>query len=208
MGHFHEPDFKCMAHPIFTGAAGVLKYACGKGCSGQTDLGVLSIVRSASRMLVVVLSLMLFDLAHADDTASGSRLSLQLGPSTFHFQPDPEHNNDTWLTGLELESAERWLVGAVYFRNSFYQHSGYIYAGKRWFPDVLPENVYVKLTGGLLLGYNEPYDNKIPLNHRDGIGLGVLPAVGYQFERANVQLVLLGTAGLMVTFAVDLLKPD
>lgn len=157
-------------------------------------------------MLVIVLSITLFDLAHADDT--GSRLSLQLGPRIYHYDPDPEHNNDTWLTGLELESAERWLAGAVSFRNSFHQRSSYIYFGKRWFPDVLPEDVYVKLTGGLLLGYKEPYENKIPLNHRDGIGFGVLPAVGYQFERANVQLVLLGTAGLMVTLGVDLLKLD
>lgn len=163
-------------------------------------------MKTASRMLAVVLSIMSFKLVHADDAGRGSRLSLQLGPSTYHYQPDPEHNNDTWLTGLELESSDRWLAGAVYFRNSFYQHSSYIYAGKRWFPDVLPENAYLKLTGGLLLGYREPYENKIPVNHREGIGLGILPAVGYQFERANVQLVLLGTAGLMMTFGVDLLN--
>ncbi|HUF19744.1 MAG TPA: sn-glycerol-3-phosphate transporter [Burkholderiales bacterium] len=146
--------------------------------------------------------------AHAGEQGNGGRLVFHLAPAVYHYRHDPRHNNYPWLMGLEYESRNNWLGGAAYFRNSFDQPSNYLYLGKRWFPDFLPENVYVKVTGGILLGYKEPYENKVPLNNRKGIAPGVLPAIGYQFKRASIQLVPLGAAGLMLTLGVDLLKLD
>jgi hypothetical protein len=40
----------------------------------------------------------------------------------------------------------------------------------------------------------------------NGFGLAILPAIGYQHRRANAQLVILGTAGLMLTFGYDFWK--
>jgi hypothetical protein len=179
----------------------------------QTNSGILiegspDIMNPTGRALLLFLALAPFGLAHAQEPGNGSRLVFQLGPAVYHYRHDPEHNNYPRLMGLEWESRNNWLGGAAYFRNSFDQPSNYLYLGKRWFPDFLPENVYVKVTGGILLGYKEPYENKIPLNHRKGIAPGVLPAIGYQFERANIQLVPLGAAGLMLTIGVDLLKLD
>jgi hypothetical protein len=159
------------------------------------------------RAVCIMLTLIPLAVAYADEPKNHGRLMFQLGPYAHHFGYDPEHNNYPWMLGLEWESRNNWLAGAAYFRNSFNQPSRYIYVGKQWFPDFLPENVYLKLTAGILLGYKEPYEETIPFNHRKGIAPGVLPAIGYQFERANIQLVPFADAGLILTFGIDLLSP-
>jgi hypothetical protein len=59
--------------------------------------------------------------------------------------------------------------------------------------------------GPTVYHYNkDPEHSKIPLNHRRGIAPALLPAVGYQMERSRVQVVPLGTAGLLLTFGVSL----
>ena len=136
--------------------------------------------------------------------ADSGTLTLKFGPGVHHWRNDPDHNNRSLLVGASWEFPSRWSVGGAFFRNSFHQPSQYLYMGKRWFPDSLPDAVYVKVTAGVLLGYKEPYNRKVPLNHARGIAPAVLPALGYQYKRTNVQLIPLGTAGLMMTFGVDL----
>ena len=75
---------------------------------------------------------------------------VQTSVYTKHFSPDPEHNNNQDLIGLEYHDRSGWLVGGATFRNSFRQRSYYAYAGKRFDSDMYP--VYFKLTGGLLEG--------------------------------------------------------
>ena len=130
---------------------------------------------------------------------------LQVGPYVYHLSHDARHNNEPWLVGVEWESASRWELGASFFKNSFYQPCVYIYGGKRWFLRSEDQGFYLKLTGGPLYGYKEPYENKVPVND-NGIGLAIIPAVGYQYKRANAQLVILGSAGLMLSFGYDFWK--
>ncbi|HWH49138.1 MAG TPA: hypothetical protein VN664_15155, partial [Burkholderiales bacterium] len=61
---------------------------------------------------------------------------------------------------------------------------------------------YFKITGGPLYGYKGAYEDKIPLNS-NGVGLAIIPGVGYQYQRASAQLVILGTAAVMLTFGYD-----
>ena len=143
--------------------------------------------------------------AHADVFADGDHVMLQAGPYVYHRNYDPNHNNEPRLVGVEWESASRWELGASYFKNSFYQPCMYIYAGRRWFLRSPDNGLYFKLSGGPLYGYKEPYEDKIPVND-NGFGLAILPAIGYQHRRANAQLVILGTAGLMLTFGYDFWK--
>ena len=65
---------------------------------------------------------------------------------TRHFSPDPDHNNNQDLLGLERNEASGLVYGAATFRNSFSQRSYYVYAGKRY--DMTDYPVYLKLTGG------------------------------------------------------------
>jgi hypothetical protein len=156
------------------------------------------------------LALLTVGSARAGLFEEGDILMVQVAPDAIHFDPSPEHADWSWLVGLEWQSPSRWLVGASYFNNSFDQKCQYYYFGKSWPLDFISDNdffknLYFKLTGGILLGYKEPYENKIPFNH-NGVAPGAVPGLGYKYGDFNVQLNLLGGAGLMFTFGYDLFK--
>ena len=159
---------------------------------------------------LVVLAPLMMGSAHANLFEEGDILMIQAAPDAIHFNSSPEHADYSWLIGVEWQSPSRWLVGASYFNNSFDQKCQYYYFGKSWPLDSISDNqyfknMYFKLTGGVLLGYKEPYEDKIPLNN-NGIAPGIVPGLGYKFGDFNVQINLLGGAGLMFTFGYDLIK--
>lgn len=122
---------------------------------------------------------------------------------TDHFSSDPEHTNQQKLASVELHNPQRWLAGAAWFKNSFDQPTWYWYIGRE-FPFWQPtENLTfrAKLTGGLLRGYQDEYRDKIPLNRHE-IAPAALPSLGVQWERFESDLIVFGTAGLMVTAGV------
>ncbi|MGO2390869.1 MAG: hypothetical protein ACTH69_02105 [Halomonas sp.] len=122
---------------------------------------------------------------------------------TRHFSPDPEHNNHQNLISIELHNPDRWLAGAAWFKNSYEQPTWYFYAGREFpvwqFSQGL--NVRAKITGGLLHGYKGEYRDKIPLNHLE-VAPAVLPSIGMQWGRFESDLIIFGTAGMMVTAGV------
>ena len=140
--------------------------------------------------------------SHADVFAEDDHLQLFFGPYLVHYDYSPDHNNYPWFVGVEWESKSRWEVGAAYFRNSFYQPSGYVYGGKRFIYGTEDSHLFARITLGALLGYVKPFDNKIPIN-ANGIGLGIVPAVGYKYKRTSVQCAFLGFSGLMFTVGYD-----
>jgi hypothetical protein len=115
---------------------------------------------------------------------------------TRHYSPDPDHNNQQDLLGLERNLASGALLGVATFRNSFRQRSYYAYVGKRYQSSDYP--VYLKLSGGLLQGYKGEYRNKIPLN-RLGIAPVIIPSVGVHYGPIGAEVVLLGTNAAMIT---------
>ena len=149
--------------------------------------------------------------AHAELFQQGNTLMIQAAPATIHFHPDPEHADFSWMLGLEWQAPSRWLAGAAYFNNSFDQKCQYLYFGKSWSLDFISDrplfkdHLYVKLTGGVVLGYKGRYEDKIPFNH-NGIAPGLIPALGYQYGDFNIQANLLGDAGLMFTLGYNLLQ--
>jgi len=155
-----------------------------------------------SRMAAWLSLLDCIPVSHADVLASDDRVMLELGAYVYHVQDNNDHNQWPRLLGLEYESGSHWLGGAAVFKNSYYQNAAYVYAGRRWFLDAINEHLYVKLTAGLVYGYKEPYEDKLPVNN-NGYGLGIAPALGYQFGRANAQIVFLGVAAAAFTFGYD-----
>ncbi len=135
----------------------------------------------------------------------GDVLMVQGAPGVIHYHHDSEHADYSWLIGAEWQSPSHWLVGASYFNNSFNQKCQYFYFGKSWPLESIDNNLYFKLSGGVLLGYKEPYENKIPYNN-NGVAPGVVPALGYRFGDFNVQINLLGTAAVAFTVGYDLFK--
>ena len=116
---------------------------------------------------------------------------------TKHWDPDPEHVNNSKLLGIEFETTNRWFYGFAYFDNSFGQPSQYLFAGYSW-PLFNRDWAYFRLTGGLLHGYKEPYEDKIPLNDL-GIAPAIVPAFGLRYKRVFTELQILGTAAITVT---------
>ncbi|HIJ86811.1 MAG TPA: hypothetical protein HPP97_03900 [Desulfuromonadales bacterium] len=141
--------------------------------------------------------------ANADFFAEDDRVTVIFGPITYHYSPDTEHNPFPWFAAIEWESASRWELGGALFKNSFYQSCGYLYGGKLWTVGSPDEHIFFKLTAGALVGYVKPYDQKIPAN-ADGLGLAIIPAVGYKYQRVSTQFVILGTSGFMWTLGYDL----
>ena len=116
---------------------------------------------------------------------------------TTHYDPKPEHVNHQNMLGFELETGEKQVYGLAIFDNSFGQNSEYLYTGKKWH-NFRSERMYFKLTGGLLHGYKEPYENKIPLND-----LGIAPALvltlGYQHKGLVIEFSQLGLSAGIIT---------
>ncbi len=116
---------------------------------------------------------------------------------TTHYDPKPEHVNHQNMLGFELETKGKQVYGLAIFDNSFGQNSEYLYTGKKWH-NFRSERMYFKLTGGLLHGYKEPYENKIPLNE-----LGIAPALvltlGYQHKGLVIEFSQLGLSAGIIT---------
>ena len=60
------------------------------------------------------------------------------------------------------------------------------------------EDAYFKITGGLLHGYKEPYEDKIPMNQL-GIAPAIVPTFGVKYKRVFTELQILGTAAITWT---------
>ena len=116
---------------------------------------------------------------------------------TKHWSPDPEHVNNSKLLNIEFETRSEWIYGLAHFDNSFGQPSQLLYAGRSW--SLFNKDwAYFKLSGGLIHGYKEPYDNKIPLN---GLGIApvIIPTLGLKHKRVFTELQILGAAAITVT---------
>ena len=136
------------------------------------------------------------------------RFYLQTSVYTKHFSSNPDHVNDQKLINLEWRLNQRWLegqwlVGAAVFDSSFGQDSQYVYGGLLWRPFETAQPLYFKLTAGIIHGYRGKFQSKIPLNS-SGVAPGILPSMGYCINRFCSELVIFGTAGLMVTVGATL----
>jgi len=123
-------------------------------------------------------------------------------PYTFHFSSDPDHE-PVYAIGLERQRSDKWLFGGTYFSNSFGQPSVYLYVGQRYGKLFDVDQLFAQWSAGLLYGYKEPYEDKVPLNY-NGFSPGAVFSLGWQFTREfSVQANLLGTAALMIQLSID-----
>ena len=149
-----------------------------------------------SRLTTALLCLLLAVTARADEEAPADwdvgewRVAFSL--YTKHFDPDPDHVNDQNLVAVEAGFNNDWLAGIAVFDNSFGQNSQFLYAGYSW-PIMRSDYWYVKLMGGLLHGYKEPYEDKIPLNGL-GVAPAIVPALGFRYRRVFAEANLGGLA--------------
>lgn len=122
--------------------------------------------------------------------------SIQASFYTRHFDPEPDHVNDQSLLAIEAGFTNQWVAGLALFDNSFGQETEFLYMARRW-PLFRSEHWYTKLMGGLMHGYEEPYEDKIPFNGL-GVAPAIVPALGYRYNYFVGELHLGGLA--VVTF--------
>ncbi len=131
------------------------------------------------------------------------RFYLETSLYTKHFNSDPNHDDHQNLILFEWNITEQWLFGASVFDNSFGQSSQYVYGGYRFRPFETLQPLYFKISAGIVHGYSGEYQNKIPLNS-SGFAPVIVPSVGYCINRFCSELVIFGTAGMLLTFGVTI----
>ena len=151
--------------------------------------------------------------ARAQWIAPGDQLRISYGPSAWHFSGAANHVRYNHLVSGELLSkrwtlwgAERSLAGLALFDNSFGQFSQYLYVGQEWdLAKFAGGDLFVNATFGLLHGYKEPYEDKIPFN-RFGIAPVIIPTLGWRYRHASVFASVLGANGFLfgASWAFDL----
>lgn len=138
--------------------------------------------------------------AEADD-----RHFVIASPYTMHYSDNEEDGGHdyVWLLGFERERENGWLTGLAYFSNSFGQPCVYYYPwGKTYTNFASVDGLFVKWNAGIVYGYVEPYENKVPFNYR-GFTPALFPSIGYRAKNDfQTQINLLGNAGLMLQFSV------
>ena len=140
------------------------------------------------------------DTASEADESSGWKISgwnIQTSLYTKHWDADPDHTNHQKLIGPELVFENNYLVGLAIFRNSFDQPSQFLYIGKTW-RLFRTDWFYFKLVGGLLHGYKEPFEDKIPFNGL-GVAPAILPSFGIRYKRVMLEAQIAGTAAITIT---------
>ena len=123
---------------------------------------------------------------------------LTFSPFTYHFSK--EWHTDVLLVGLERHREDNWLWGGALFRNSFGQPSGTVYVGYQWSNLFGVSALYFKLVGGVMYGYVDEYEDKVPFNH-NGFSPIILPGIGYRLTPKDaLQVIALGGNALMFSY--------
>jgi hypothetical protein len=146
---------------------------------------------------IIILLMLLMSAAGSAHAMDIVEWRFQTSLYTKHWDPDPDHVNNSNLLNIEFETSNRWIYGFAWFDNSFGQPSQYLYAGYKW-PLFNKDWFYFSLSGGFLHGYKEPYEDKIPANQL-GIAPAIVPAFGLKYKRVFTQVQILGTAAVTVT---------
>ncbi len=133
------------------------------------------------------------------EAQKGLNTEITLSPYTYHYSHNPLHR-PVFAASLEIYASSTRFCGFSLFRNSFGQPSGYVYIGKR-FDNLLGQpRLFGKVTAGVLYGYVEPYEDKVPLNW-NGFSPGIVPVLGYKIdEHQSLQVNILGAAALMFSY--------
>jgi hypothetical protein len=138
----------------------------------------------------------------AQNLPAGDQIRIAYAPKAFHFRHEAEHVDWNHIVALEwvmprhaFWGAQRTHLGVSVFDNSYGQFSQSVYAGLEWdWTRAWGGEVFLSLSAGLIHGYKEPYEDKLPLNNALGVGLVLVPAIGWQHGALGLAAGLTGSA--------------
>ncbi len=119
------------------------------------------------------------------------------GGGYMHFRTKDEYVGEHWFVGVERHHKPDAMIGLSVFDNSFGQLSQYLYYGKTWHPWQKHPGFRVKLTGGLVHGYEGEHHDTSPIYWGDAWSIGVVPGIGYQKGALGLDLAFLSASGLL-----------
>ena len=140
---------------------------------------------------------------HASEPWRTDGFFLATSVYTHHYNYDPAHNNTQNLILGEWNITEQWLAGAASLHNSFNQPTHYVYGGYRFRPLQNLQPFYLKISAGIIHGYKDEYQDKIPFNS-SGYAPVIIPTLGYCLNRVCSELVFFGAAGVMATLGATI----
>ena len=124
---------------------------------------------------------------------------ISLGTYT-HFNSKPEHENDKIILNYDYFYSNNNFYGLALFNNSFGQFSQYIYKGHKF--DSKFNKIHIEISYGILHGYKDKYQDRIPINTEEGFGIALIPSVYYTKNKNHFfALSLMGSAGLILSYA-------
>ncbi|MBT8108703.1 MAG: hypothetical protein KJP17_10735 [Gammaproteobacteria bacterium] len=127
---------------------------------------------------------------------------MQAGTYT-HYGDSEDYEGPPLFIGVEYYSDDLPMLGFSIFNNSFGKITRYAYVGKQFFPWQGNPALHVKLTVGIAHGYEGKYRNALPLTWGDAWGIAAVPTIGFQKDRAGIDLGLLGTSGLILLLGYE-----
>jgi hypothetical protein len=158
--------------------------------------------RAAACGAVLVLALSGATVAYAQGLPPGDHLRLAYAPKAIHATHDPDYVDWNHIVALEwltprhtFWGADRGHLGLSLFDNSYGQFSQSVYGGLEWdWTSAMEGEVFISLSLGLVHGYREPYEDKLPLNSALGVGVTLVPAIGWQRGALGLAASLSGSA--------------
>ena len=164
------------------------------------------LARLAPAGLALALALSLLGTATAEARpgwfGQDDRIRVGYTPRVFHLNDRDEYVDWNHIVAAEFVtprhvfwSADRSHFGAAVFDNSYGQFSQTIYYGLEW--DWKPAwggQLFWAVSAGLVHGYKEPYENRLPLNRALGVGVTIVPALGWEREALGFALSISGSA--------------
>lgn len=131
--------------------------------------------------------------------AEGQQWELVLSPYTHHWRYSADHR-PVILGALERHVNGERFCGLALFRNSFGQPATYVYVGQEWQGVLGQPQLSAKVSAGLIYGYRNQYQHKIPFNDY-GVAPAIIPSLNYALSpRDSAQMMLLGTAGVLFAY--------
>ena len=140
------------------------------------------------------------------DILSADRISI----ATYsHFNSENEreewwksgnHNKEPIILSYDRFYSDSNFFGLALFNNSFGHFSQYIYKGHQY--ESRFDNIYYELTYGILHGYKDEYQDRIPINTEEGFGIGVIPSIIYTKDKIHYfGISLMGDSGLIFSYS-------
>lgn len=127
------------------------------------------------------------------------------GGAYIHFNDSDAHTDAPWFASAEIQRSDQWLYGLALFNNSFDQFSQYLYGGYKFKFKNRFENFHAKITVGIIHGYKDEYQDKIPFNN-SGFAPAIVPGLGWKKDKLGFDVILLGNSGLLFSVGYDVFE--